>query len=667
MSHYVRLAEIKRFPRIPLEGSIDLTYRCNNICQHCWLWLSPHASEKTNELTFDEIRSIADQARSMGTRSWSISGGEPMIREDFEEIFDYLTRRSAEYSLNTNGTLITPRIAKLLQRKGVKMIAVYGATAEVYDSVTNHPGGFEALIRGIAYMREAGANFVVQLIPMKANWHQWEKMVEFARTLSSEYRVGAAWLHLSSSGSPIKNKQIISQRLDPKDAVNLSPPTSNLYHEEIPGDSETDDELCGKIDPSQQYLYAGCVEHRSGFHIDPYGGMSFCAIVKDPQLRFSLRKFSLKEVWEERIPSLANVVCGDVEYLEHCGSCEKREHCRWCAAYSYLETGRHTAPIPYLCQLAEQAMIYEENWNANHRRFFELAGISVCVDSDLDLHQVNFPPELMAFASKDTGDDLIVLRHYFHIPQFRKDDFGETVYQKTPWLISRKGNAWFYRGTSPDADDDYHQVAIFKSDHTRGEIYNLPRMEDTIKTHGWRSLSLMPTDQIWIIPLLADRQAVLIHSGAVAINGQGLVFVGHSDAGKSTTMRLLKEAGQDGRLPYPVEILCDDRNILRKWEDGWKVHGTWSHGDVSDVSNISVPLRAVLFLHQDKQNSLQKLTESKLIIGRLLETLIRSVETTDWWTKEMDLIGKIAKEVPCFVMKFDKSGKIVDELAQLVK
>ena len=71
-----------------------------------------------------------------------------MLRPDFPEIFDYLTRKAVSYTLNTNGTLITPAIARLLTRKGTKMVALYGATKETYDHVTRHPGGFEKAMRG---------------------------------------------------------------------------------------------------------------------------------------------------------------------------------------------------------------------------------------------------------------------------------------------------------------------------------------------------------------------------------------------------------------------------------------------------------------------------------------------------------------------------------------
>ena len=113
-------------PRIPLEGSLDITYRCNNNCRHCWISIPPDSSKKEKEIRFIDISKIVADARDMGCRRWLISGGEPMIREDFPEIFDYITGKSASYSINTNGTLITPKIARLMKRKGRKMVALYG-------------------------------------------------------------------------------------------------------------------------------------------------------------------------------------------------------------------------------------------------------------------------------------------------------------------------------------------------------------------------------------------------------------------------------------------------------------------------------------------------------------------------------------------------------------
>lgn len=680
---YLSVDHLRATPRLPLEGNLDLTYRCNNICRHCWLWLAPNASQQTAELSFDEIRSIAAQARALGTRQWKISGGEPMLRDDFADIFDTLTRKAPTYSLNTNGTLITPEIAQLLTRKGTKMIALYGATADVYDAVTRNPGGFEAALRGMNYLREAGAGFVVQLIPMRENWHQWAAMQELAKSLSPHQRVGSAWLFLSSSGSPATNRAIAAQRLDPRDVIALDEPIpSKDEGRTLRVRDETDHP--SSFDQDDR-LFAQCIAGRQDFHIDPYGMMSWCAFIKDPALRYDLRHGTFREAWEEFIPSCADKVRGGDEWRENCGSCDQRADCRWCAVYAYLETGRYSARMPYLCAVADEARAFKANWLTQHRRYFQIAGITVCVESDVSFAEIEFKDEFTPFTVEGPGDDNVALRHYFELPDLTGKDLGEELYRKVPWAISRQKNgAWIYRGISPDdTDTNLHRVATFSADHTRGTIYSPPHDLEYIRKNGWYSLSLFPTDQIWLTPLLADRNAVLMHSAAAILNGQGLVFVGHSEAGKSTTMELLKDAA---RLPksletseVSVEILCDDRNVIRKWnphpnpppfatgEGAWRVHGTWSHGTTADVSGASAPLRAILFLRQAPRNEITPLTDRKEIWRRLLATLIRSAVTAEWWQKELDVLEQIVAEVRCYTMQFDKSGAIVDKLVELAK
>ncbi len=655
---------MRPLPRLPLDGSLDLTYRCNNNCRHCWLWLPPDAPQEKDELSFDELRRIVDEARALGCHGWTVAGGEPMLRSDFAEIFDYVTRKATRYTLNTNGTLITPQIAQLLKRKGSKMIALYGATAEVYDAVTRHPGGFEEVMRGFEYLREAGAGFTVQLIPMRANWHQWDRMVALAKSLSPHCRIGATWLFLSSDGSARRNREIAGQRLAPRDIIALDEP--NLTNIERMQEIRAGEEWCedaGAITANaDDRLFARCIANRRDFHIDAYGKMTFCSFIKDPALRYDLRRGAFREAWEEFIPSLADKVRGGDEYRANCGACERSADCCWCPAYSYLESRRYSAPIRYLCAVAEEGQKFKMEWQDKHRRYFQIAGITVRVESHLDFNEVKFKKEFAPFAVAGPGEDNVTLSHFFELPDLKGKDLGEELYRKAPWAISRKNGTWFYLGISPDGSDaELHRVAVFNAGHTHATIYSRPHDAERIRANCWYPLSLLPTDQIWLAPLLADRDAVLMHSAAVILNGQGLLFVGHSEAGKSTTATMLKDAG------IGVEILCDDRNIVRRWEEGWRVHGTWSHGDVPEVSSASAPLRAILFLHQDARNAITPLTDRKGIWNRLLATLIRPMVTAEWWQKELEVLERLVNEVPCYTMDFDKSGAIVAELAKLAE
>jgi hypothetical protein len=142
----------------------------------------------------------------------------------------------------------------------------------------------------------------------------------------------------------------------------------------------------------------------------------------------------------------------------------------------------------------------------------------------------------------------------------------------------------------------------------------------------------------------------------VNLEGKGLLFVGHSEAGKSTMAMMLK-----GK----AEILCDDRMIIRKQPEGFKIYGTWSHGDVPEISANSAPLRAIMFLEKADANRIIPLGDKKEITKRLLSCLIKPFVTTDWWEKTLALIEKISAQVPCYLLRFDKSGKVVDVLKGL--
>ena len=659
MSDFFSYKHFDRLPRIPLEGKIDLTYRCDNNCLHCWLWRPANSPEQKDELTFDEIKNIVDQARAMGTQKWSISGGEPMLRLDFPEIFDYVTSKAVSYSLNTNGTLITPAIAQQLKLKGTKMIALYGATAETYDKVTRHPGGFEMAMRGFRYMQEAGAGFIVQLVPMRVNWHEWQQMVELAESLSKHWRVGASWLYLSADGNSKKNKEIISQRLDPKDVIALDPPTMGYPANEV-------------IEPSctacEDQSFGSCIRSRRDFHIDPYGGITFCSFIKDPEMIYDLRKGSVQDFWDNFLPAVAQQIVGGNEYKENCGSCENRSNCRWCGVYGYLEYGRYSAPVDYLCKVANESRKYQEEWMTNNRRYFNIADITIQVDSDLPILDDTFTPAVDQFRVKTVGEDVVKLRHHFSLPDINQVDLGKEVYRQAPWAIYQQASSWHYLGIAPDEKDkSLHSIAVFNRDHTSAELYS---KDQTGYSRGnWNSLTLFPTDQILIARLLADRRGFYLHSAGAIINGKGLLFVGHSEAGKSTTTQMLMKAGS-GESGYPaldVEILCDDRNIIRKFEDGWKVYGSWSHGDVDVVSPASAPLKGICFIEQSKVNSITPLHDRKDIATRLMTHVIKPLATKEWWNKTLDSIEKCAVEVPFYVMQFDKSGSIVKEIEKLTQ
>ncbi|MCX5703269.1 MAG: hypothetical protein NT066_02085, partial [Candidatus Omnitrophica bacterium] len=306
-----------------------------------------------------------------------------------------------------------------MKKEGMKMIALYGATAKVNDHITRNVGSFEAAMRGLAYLKEAGADFAVQIIPMRDNYHQFKKMVRLAESLSLRWRIGAEWLFLSASGDAKKNKEISRQRLSPKEVIEFNKPDL-IFEERLAKDKG----YCQAEFAQYGRLFSSCVASKRDFHIDSYGRMSFCSFVKDPKLRYNLRTGSFVECWDRFIPSLADKAQATEEYLRGCGSCVYRQDCRWCPAYAYLEQRNFSTKIEYLCAVARASRQFKEHRKRHHRRFFRVAGITIQVESDLPMGDSTFHPDFAQFKVAGPGEDTISIRHHFFIPDLRSRDLG---------------------------------------------------------------------------------------------------------------------------------------------------------------------------------------------------------------------------------------------------
>src|ERR1700722_2602449 len=118
MSHLVEEMSAKALKLgIPLSVQLDLTYRCNERCVHCYLDHEDHG-----EMTTAEITSLLDQLAAAGVFFLTLSGGGIMLRRDFFEILEHARKRTFCVKLKTNGILIREEQAKRIAALGVESI-----------------------------------------------------------------------------------------------------------------------------------------------------------------------------------------------------------------------------------------------------------------------------------------------------------------------------------------------------------------------------------------------------------------------------------------------------------------------------------------------------------------------------------------------------------------
>lgn len=166
--------------RIPLGVHLDVTYRCNERCVHCYL---DHDGD--GEMAYEEIVDLLEQMAAAGVLFLTISGGEPLLRK---EIFD-IVRRARQLTFNvklkTNAILIREREAALLRALDVEkvQVSIYSHRPEVHDAITNVPGSLERSLAAIRFLIAQGMRVIVANVLMRQNWADYPRVQDLAREL----------------------------------------------------------------------------------------------------------------------------------------------------------------------------------------------------------------------------------------------------------------------------------------------------------------------------------------------------------------------------------------------------------------------------------------------------------------------------------------------------
>jgi MoaA/NifB/PqqE/SkfB family radical SAM enzyme len=169
---------------VPMAVHVDLTYRCNERCEHCYL-----EHDDKGEMSYDELSGLLAQLADAGALFLILSGGEPMLRRDF---FDLVARaRALEFNVKvkTNAVLIGEAEAKRLRSLGVEQmqVSVYSHRPEVHDAVTKLPGSLARTLRGIRALRAAGLKVAMANVMMRSNLGDRKAVAALARELGATY------------------------------------------------------------------------------------------------------------------------------------------------------------------------------------------------------------------------------------------------------------------------------------------------------------------------------------------------------------------------------------------------------------------------------------------------------------------------------------------------
>lgn len=338
--------------RIPFSFDLEITARCNHDCRHCYINL-PAGDKKTakKELSLEQIGRIADQAIVMGSLWCLLSGGEPLLREDFADIYLMLKKKGLLVSVFTNACLITAEHIALFKKYPPRdiEITIYGITQETYEKVTRRPGSYAAFRRGLDMLLNAGIKARLKAMALRSNVSELPAIAAFCRQHTMDYFRFDPMLHLRFDSNPARNAEIKSERLNADEIVAIE---------------QADTERSAALKKNCDQLIFPDGEHRnchhlfrcgagnSSFAVSHDGYFRLCSSLWHPECMYDLKKGTLAEAWNMLVPHVRALTSSDSEFLEKCRSCPIINLCLWCPAHAHLENGRLDAWSEYFCQVA---------------------------------------------------------------------------------------------------------------------------------------------------------------------------------------------------------------------------------------------------------------------------------------------------------------------------
>ncbi len=341
-----RLLDRGRKERLPLHGSIELTRRCNLDCPYCYLRFA-HGASPENELSTRELLELFDQFAAEGCLFLTFTGGEPLLREDFREIYLGALRKGLIPAVFTNGALIDTEFADFFASYPPLQIdiTIFGSAAETADLVAGRRGCFARVREAISLLEERGITFGLKTVVSTLNRGELNKMKDFAKGWGKILRFdGLITPQLNGS------RENLRYRLGPEEVIRLDREDGAKWR-------EWTEYACRQGEIPDRGLLYGCGGGLHSFHVSSGGMLSICVL--DTNHRFDLRKGTFREGWREFIPRIRALRAGT---KNPCGGCDLRPLCTSCPAWARLETGDPEKPVDFLCQIARQRAIlrYEE-------------------------------------------------------------------------------------------------------------------------------------------------------------------------------------------------------------------------------------------------------------------------------------------------------------------
>lgn len=343
---------------LPIAGNFELTARCNFNCPMCYVHLSEEQVKASGkELSAAQWLKIAEDAKDQGMVFALLTGGEPLVRKDFFEIYNGMKEMGLMISINSNGSMLQGEILeKFLKEPPTRFnISLYGGSNDAYEKMCGRPV-YDQVKANIRALRSAGVDVSLNLSITPYNRNELERIYADALELDVNVR---ATSYMFPSVRKNGEQFGCGNRLSPAEAAGCS-----VKWDELRLDDEEFRMRAGNMlkrinehkegCPAEAGEGISCRAGSSSFWVTWDGKMLPCGMMTTPEV--DLLEDGFETAWKKLREETAKI-----HMPPKCGTCEYKELCGACAAMCLTETGRFDGVPVYVCEkIREQVKMTQE-------------------------------------------------------------------------------------------------------------------------------------------------------------------------------------------------------------------------------------------------------------------------------------------------------------------
>ncbi len=272
--------------RFPVACQWEITCRCNLRCVMCYTDCFNRPEFVRQELTTTEILRIMDELAEAGTLELCLTGGEPMARTDFFDVYEHAVRNGFLVTVFTNGTLLTEtgadRFASIPPHR--IEISLHGATRETFEQITQGRGSHDRCLNAVKLLLDRNIPLALKTTAMTLNQHEVLAIKRYVASLGSvRYKLG--------------------EDMRPELDGGYGPFHYALSTQDLAVLNRQDDELWAESCKQQAQDPLPCRSGMQRFHIDAYGRLQLCS--GNRTRGYDLRTGSFREGFFEVLPTFA--------------------------------------------------------------------------------------------------------------------------------------------------------------------------------------------------------------------------------------------------------------------------------------------------------------------------------------------------------------------------